>query len=180
MSPAPDKARHLKEWITRVRADGLPRLEAFTRGPERDRGAVLNAFTLPFHNGGTEGVDTKTELIRRQMYGRAGFCLLRHRILLNGSIQPTINGYENLVRAERLTDPPPRRRGSWRGGGSVTRGRYAPHDGRRRPTVAGAPRPGRDAAEAGPERQRARPVRGGEDAQGGCRTFAGHPVAAIG
>jgi Transposase len=36
----------------------------------------------PFHNGRTEGVNTKTKMIKRQMYGRAGFTLLRHRILL--------------------------------------------------------------------------------------------------
>jgi hypothetical protein len=30
----------------------------------------------------TEGVNTKTKMIKRQMYGRAGFTLLRHRILL--------------------------------------------------------------------------------------------------
>ncbi len=40
-------------------------------------------MTLPFHNGGTEGVNTKTKRIMRQMHGRAGFTLLRHRILLN-------------------------------------------------------------------------------------------------
>ncbi len=34
------------------------------------------------HNGGTEGVNNKTKLIKRQMYSRAGFPLLRHRILL--------------------------------------------------------------------------------------------------
>ncbi|GAA4894561.1 hypothetical protein GCM10023405_11670 [Streptomonospora salina] len=30
----------------------------------------------------TEGVNTRTKMIHRQMYGRAGFPLLRHRILL--------------------------------------------------------------------------------------------------
>ena len=34
------------------------------------------------HNGRTEGVNTKTKMIKRQMYGRAGFTL-RHRILLS-------------------------------------------------------------------------------------------------
>ncbi|WP_399896566.1 hypothetical protein ACGH7X_41645 [Streptomyces sp. BBFR51] len=37
---------------------------------------------LPHHNRGTEGVHNKTKLIKRQMYGRASFPLLRHRILL--------------------------------------------------------------------------------------------------
>lgn len=55
---------------------------AFTRGLERDRDAVIAAFTLPYRNSGTEGVNAKTKLIARQMYGRARFHLLRHRILL--------------------------------------------------------------------------------------------------
>ncbi|MGO4650045.1 transposase, partial [Nocardia sp. 2YAB30] len=38
--------------------------------------------TLPYSNGPCEGVNTKTKLLKRQMYGRAGFRLLRHRILL--------------------------------------------------------------------------------------------------
>jgi len=45
--------------------------------------AVIAAVTLPFHNGRTEGVKTRTKMIKRQMYGRAGFTLLRHRILLS-------------------------------------------------------------------------------------------------
>ena len=40
-------------------------------------------MTLPWHNGRTEGVNHKIKLIKRQMYGRAGFTLLRHRILLS-------------------------------------------------------------------------------------------------
>ncbi len=83
LTPAADNTRHLEEWISQVREDDLPYLHAYTRGLERDQQAVNNALTLPFHNGGTEGVNTKTKLIKRQMYGRAGFPLLRHRILLN-------------------------------------------------------------------------------------------------
>jgi transposase len=48
-----------------------------------DKQAVIAAVTLPFHNGRTEGANTKTKMIKRQMYGRAGFTLLRHRILLS-------------------------------------------------------------------------------------------------
>ena len=56
---------------------------AFTRGLDLDIQAATAAVTLPFHNGRTEGVNTKTKMIKRQMYGRAGFTLLRHRILLS-------------------------------------------------------------------------------------------------
>ena len=52
------------------------------RGLDLDTQAVIAAVTLPFHNGRTEGVNTKTKMIKRQMCGRAGFTLLRHRILL--------------------------------------------------------------------------------------------------
>ena len=82
LTPADTNADRLSEWITAARQEELPHLHAFTRGLERDRGAVDAAVTLPHHNGTTEGVNTKTKLLKRQMYGRAGFALLRHRILL--------------------------------------------------------------------------------------------------
>jgi Transposase len=65
-----------------ARAADLPNVHAFTRGLDLDIDAAIAAVTLPFHNGQTEGVNTKTKLIKRQMYGRAGYTLLRHRILL--------------------------------------------------------------------------------------------------
>lgn len=82
LAPDPDNDERLTSWIDQARAENLPHLHAFTRGLELDRHAVNAALTLPFHNGRTEGVNTKTKLIKRQMYGRAGFTLLRHRILL--------------------------------------------------------------------------------------------------
>jgi transposase len=64
-----------------VWAADLPHLHTFARGLDCE--AVPAAITMPYHNGGTEGVNTKTKRIMRQMHGRAGFTLLRHRILLN-------------------------------------------------------------------------------------------------
>ncbi|GGW78175.1 hypothetical protein GCM10010350_73960 [Streptomyces galilaeus] len=68
--------------FAQVSAADLPHLHAFTRGLERGLDAVIAAFTLRYSNGPTEGVNTKTKRIARQMHGRAGFTLLRHRILL--------------------------------------------------------------------------------------------------
>jgi transposase len=82
LDPHEGNAEHLDRWITTVRSADLPHLHAFTRGLDFDKDAVRAAVTLPFHNGGTEGVTTKTKRIMRQMHGRAGFELLRHRILL--------------------------------------------------------------------------------------------------
>ena len=73
----------LQESIRAARAADLPSVHAFTRGLDPGMAAVTAAVTLPFHNGRTEGVNTKTKMIKRQMYGRAGFTLLRHRILLS-------------------------------------------------------------------------------------------------
>lgn len=61
----------LTRWINHNRSEQLPHLHAFTRGLKLDRQAVDAALSLPFHNGRTEGVNTKTKLIKRQMYGRA-------------------------------------------------------------------------------------------------------------
>lgn len=82
LAPAQGNDTLLTAWIDRARAADLPHVHAFTRGLDLDRAAVNAGLTLPFHNGGTEGVNNKTKMIKRQMYGRAGFALLRHRILL--------------------------------------------------------------------------------------------------
>jgi transposase len=80
----PDLANEekLQQWITAARAADLPHLHSFARGLELDIKAATAAVTLPHHNGRTEGVNTKTKKIKRDMFGRAGFELLRHRILL--------------------------------------------------------------------------------------------------
>jgi transposase len=57
-------------------------VHSFARGIDQETDAVIAAVTLGHHNGRTEGVNTKTKLLKRQMYGRAGIDLLRHRILL--------------------------------------------------------------------------------------------------
>ncbi|MET8538967.1 ISL3 family transposase [Streptomyces sp. NPDC005065] len=82
LTPATGNDTKLTEWITAVRACDLPHLHAFANGLELDRAAVNAGLTHPHHNGRTEGVNTRTKRIMRQMHGRAGFPLLRHRILL--------------------------------------------------------------------------------------------------
>ena len=82
LDPRSGNDKRLDDWISTVRAADLPNLHAFTRGLDLDLDAVRAAVTLPYHNGGTEGVNTKTKRIMRQMHGRASFDLLRHRVLL--------------------------------------------------------------------------------------------------
>lgn len=79
--PDPANAAALTSWLDQARAAGLPHLHSFARGIEQDHDAVVAALTTSYHNGRTEGVNTRTKMLKRQMYGRAGFDLLRHRIL---------------------------------------------------------------------------------------------------
>ncbi|HLZ61430.1 MAG TPA: transposase [Ktedonosporobacter sp.] len=51
------------------------------REVEQDQAAVQAGLTLPINNGQVEGHVTRVKLIKRMMYGKAGFALLRQRIL---------------------------------------------------------------------------------------------------
>src|SRR5262249_48908956 len=82
LAPHKDNPARLAAWITTTRETDLPHIHSFARGLDQDTDAVTAAITLTHHNGRTEGVNTKTKLLKRQMYGRASLALLRHRILL--------------------------------------------------------------------------------------------------
>jgi transposase len=69
---------HLDEWLTAVEADDQPELHSFATGIRSDKEAVVNGLTLPYNSGMVEGiVNIKVKTVKRQMYGRAGFPLLR-------------------------------------------------------------------------------------------------------
>ena len=80
LAPDPGNATRLQEWVAAARGADLPHVHAFTRGLDLDIQAATAALTLPFHNGRTEGVNTN--MVKRQMFGRAGLPLLRKRVLL--------------------------------------------------------------------------------------------------
>jgi transposase len=71
----------LDAWLAKVTASGLAELQSFASGIERDKAAVQAGLTWPINNGMVEGFVTKLKLIKRQMYGKAGFALLRQRVL---------------------------------------------------------------------------------------------------
>jgi transposase len=56
-------------------------LQSFALGIERDKSAVVAGLTLPQSNGLVEGKVNKLKLIKRMMFGRAEFPLLRQRVL---------------------------------------------------------------------------------------------------
>ncbi len=71
----------LDDWLQRVKASQIRELQGVVRGIERDKAAVVAGLTLPQNNGVVEGHVNKLKLIKRMGYGRAGFPLLRQRVL---------------------------------------------------------------------------------------------------
>ena len=71
----------LDTWLERVRASQIRELQRFVESVERDKAAVVAGLTLPQNNGLVEGHVNKLKLIKRMGYGRAGFELLRQRVL---------------------------------------------------------------------------------------------------
>ena len=73
----------LDAWIAAVRAGDLPHLHTFASGLERDHAAVLAGLTLPCSSGAVEGRVCKIKFLKRLMFGRASYDLLRKMALLN-------------------------------------------------------------------------------------------------
>lgn len=71
----------LDAWLDQVEHSQLLELQSFASGIEKDKDAVKAGLTWPINNGQVEGQVTKLKLIKRTMYGKAGFSLLRQRVL---------------------------------------------------------------------------------------------------
>ena len=71
----------LSEWIEKAVGSKFPFLAQFGRTLRRDLRAVELAMTAPWSNGPLEGHINRLKMIKRQMYGRAGFALLKARVL---------------------------------------------------------------------------------------------------
>jgi transposase len=75
------EGHRLQDWIKQVEASGFRDVKRFAAGLQRDKDEVLAAFTLIYSNGQVEGQVNKLKLIKRMGYGRAGFPVLRQRVL---------------------------------------------------------------------------------------------------
>ncbi|WP_121894810.1 transposase [Streptomyces shenzhenensis] len=76
------QGERLPQWLDAVRRDDLRSLRALAAGVERDRDAVIAGLTLPWNSGVIEGHVNRIKMLKRQMFGRAGFALRRKRVLL--------------------------------------------------------------------------------------------------
>lgn len=74
----------LEDRVTRALDTGAAPLRSFALGLRRDWEAVVAGLTVAWSNGPVEGHVDHLKLIKRQMYGRANFALLRGRVLSPG------------------------------------------------------------------------------------------------
>lgn len=71
----------LTEWLAQVQRSCVPELLSFAGGLNRDEAAVRAGLRLKWSQGPVEGAVNRVKLIKRSMYGRANFDLLRTRVL---------------------------------------------------------------------------------------------------
>jgi transposase len=76
------RGRELDAWVAAVHDTGPPELRGFSRNLHRDWAAVHAGLTERWSSGSVEGHVNKLKVVKRQMFGRARFDLLRKRVLL--------------------------------------------------------------------------------------------------
>jgi transposase len=76
------KGRRLEHWYAMATQQDVPAsIRQFAEGLKNDWAAVTAALTFHWNNGSAEGHISRLKMIKRQMYGRANFDLLRARFL---------------------------------------------------------------------------------------------------
>ncbi len=80
---AQKKGDNLKAWCEKAAQHAS--FKSFVQGIRQDFDAVYQAMTSCWSNGQTEGQVNRLKNIKRQMYGRASFELLRRRVLANSA-----------------------------------------------------------------------------------------------
>ncbi|EMH7756360.1 ISL3 family transposase [Escherichia coli] len=71
----------LSSWFTRVHESGSAEFRRVAAGMEADAAAICEAINSSWSNGVVEGHVNRLKMLKRQMYGRAGFELLRQRVM---------------------------------------------------------------------------------------------------
>ena len=76
---------NIKRWIEFVirSKHKMIGLKSFAKGLLRDLEAVNNGINMHWSNGAVEGHVNRIKSIKRQMYGRASFELLRKKVILS-------------------------------------------------------------------------------------------------
>ena len=97
---------HLERWLETVRQSQLVELQPFVTGIRRDHAAVLAGLSLTWSNGHLEGQVNRLKLIKRSMYNRAQFDLLRLRVLHQR--QMSASDQKRKAKAKQKEQRPPK------------------------------------------------------------------------
>jgi transposase len=96
----------LAAWLAEVQASRLQAFDSFVTGVQQDQDAVQAGLTLIWSNGPLEGNVNRLKLIKRSMYGRANFDLLKLRVLHHRKKrQPLKNKRSQRPQEGRLKKP---------------------------------------------------------------------------
>jgi transposase len=75
------RGEEVEQWIQNALQSSIPEMIAFAQKLCKDQAAVQVGLTLKWNNGVVEGNVNRLKLLKRSMYGRANFDLLRLRVL---------------------------------------------------------------------------------------------------
>lgn len=75
------RGQDLRDWLDKAEASTAAAIRSFARGLRQDLAAVTAGLSISWNSGSVEGHVNRIKMLKRQMYGRASFDLLRHRIL---------------------------------------------------------------------------------------------------
>ncbi|WP_317108165.1 transposase [Chroococcidiopsis sp. SAG 2025] len=73
--------KQLDRWLEQASSSSLTQFHRFAKSLQSDYAAVKAGVTLTVSNGQVEGQINRLKMLKRQMYGRAGFDLLQRRLL---------------------------------------------------------------------------------------------------
>ena len=77
------KSDELDEWLIKSGKLDIDEINTYILGLKNDLDAVKNGIYYKYNNGLAEGSVNKIKLIKRIMYGRNSFQLLKAKVLLN-------------------------------------------------------------------------------------------------
>lgn len=68
-------------WVRACADSGIAELQSFAKGLVQEEASIRAALSEPWSSGQVEGQVNRLKMLKRQMYGRAKFDLLRQRVL---------------------------------------------------------------------------------------------------
>lgn len=91
------KGQQLDVWLEQALANEVAPLHNFAKGLQADYAAVRVGLTYQYSNGQVEGQNNRLKYLKRQMFGRASFNLLRARVLHRPSKSALLDLVEKLA-----------------------------------------------------------------------------------